>query len=299
VLTQIGLVLIVAGGLVAWARSGRGRAARALVGRAKTILLVPPVLWASVWLLNTTGLGPLDTAFFTIPGTLALSVTLLLVIALHVAASVLVLATLGRAAGWGSVSARQILPGILLGQSALWLSMLALIRPFTHGTWSPGMIPLLAALGIPLVALNLLLARLVARLPANGGRVRDSFAGLWRADRAREAPLLATVMLRLVVTGAIVLIWISGYTTVRQSGTRTTRTTRSATSVNIDVQTVATVTCDNPWLREVADAAAEEPPEALRHALDLATAFVSVLFMAAFVSARAPETAAPPAPRPG
>jgi hypothetical protein len=96
------------------------------------------------------------------------------------------------------------------------------------------------------------------------------------------------VVLRLLVSGAIVLIWISGHVVETHEGTRRTRTTRSSNSFKVDTQTVATVTCDNPWPYALAKGAGEEPSEAVQRLIDLGTAFASVLFMAAFASARRP-----------
>lgn len=296
-LTQALVIAAVVALLVVWARSVRGRAARALVSRTKILLVIPPLLWGIVWFLSEADLGSLDEPFLVIPRTgFALSGGMLLLALFHVAAALVVLLALGRAAGFPRASVLGTLVGLLLGQVLLWATMIGLIRLFVEIPLESveETLGLLAVMAFLLVVLNVLLARIVVRLVASGGRLKPALGRLFRSERTEEAPLLGSVLLRLLVSGAIVVIWISSHTSSMQHETGWRTTTRSAVKLALDVQTVATVTCDNPWPRKVAESVERQAPEVLERTLDLATAFLSVLFLAAFVSTRARSQATHP-----
>ena len=130
---------------------------------------------------------------------------------------------------------------MFLGQAAVWAAMLGFLHILVAlRVGSTGaMLLLVIVMALLIVALNLLLARFVARLVASRGQVRPALASVWKADPRRDAPMLSTVLLRLVLTGALVPIWILGHTstTVRVEHTQDgDETTTNTTSEHHDAQ---------------------------------------------------------------
>ncbi len=283
--SQLLLLLALVALFAWWLRTPRGSEAWSLLGRAREVLVVALLLWGLAWVLGEVDLGPLDEPLVTLPEE-GIEVTggLLILLAAHLVASALVVARLARAAGTERARWTRLLPGLAAGQGLVWASMLALIWLLTQlGVDSlAGLLAVVAVMALVLVLLNVLLARLLARLISSEGRLRPAFERLWRRDPARDQPLLVPVLIRFLMTGAITLILVIGHTTHEEGRT----TVRTAYRANVDVQTIANITCENPWPREIAWSVHGEAPELLVRGAGLLAAFVSLVFLAAFVRGR-------------
>jgi|GEM_PF-4277228 len=280
--SQILVLLPVMALFVWWSCTPRGRAAWALLASSRDVLVLALLLWGLVWVLGEADLGPLDESILSLPSVrIHVTGSVLLLLAAHLVGSALVVARLARASGMEEARWTRLFPGLALGQRAIWGPMIALLWLLAELqiTAIAGLLAIVALMALALVTLNVLLARLVARLVRSEGRLAPAFERLWRRNPGRDQTVLVPVLIRFLMTGAITLIVIVAHTTHDERGT----TVRSAYRAHMDVQTVASVTCENAWPRQIAASIHAEAPMLLVRGIGLLSALVSLVFLAAFV----------------
>lgn len=280
--SQILVMLAVVALFVWWSRTPRGHAAWALLASSRDVFVVALLLWGLAWVLGEADLGPLDESILSLPSVgIHVTGSVLLLLAAHLVASALVVARLARASGMEGARWTRLFPGLALGQAAIWVPMIALLWLLSELqiTSVAGFLAIVALMALALVTLNVLLARLVARLVRSEGRLSPAFERLWRRDPERDQTVLVPVLIRFLMTGAITLILIVAHTTGDEHGT----TVRTVYRANLDVQTVASVTCENMWPRQIAASIHAEAPTLLVRGVGLLSALASLVFLAAFV----------------
>lgn len=280
-------ILTAAGILAAlWFRRPAGIAALRFATLNPIVFLPPLAVLAAMIGLTEADLGDLDRPFWNIKFSaihLKISVTLLLQFAAHAAGSTWLLWLLScRIPGLPPLHFGRALLSITLVLFLAWTAMFALIALAVEmGVRGyPDVIFLVVLpMAVAFFLLNLAVAPLASTLALARGRLlpalSPAFARLRSGGWRRYA---APVFLRLLLTGAVVIVWLDGYV-VRHTPTQKTL---NAFALNVKASCLLNLSVDNEWYDDLVEATESKYDRPTHYALGGLTACLSALFLCAF-----------------